>query len=148
MHAYFEIESLSDLIRDLNLEEGGIAQLTFANEIHILSDDYVPMDSGQLKNNYYVTEGGKNVIYDSIYAQYQWYGILMVDPINLKGAFFNNNYGFLSRPGVPKIIDPQNRPLNNFNGIRGPYWVERMWADRKEEIEAAVLNSIRSGYND
>lgn len=73
----------------------------------------------------------------------------MVDSDYLVGAFpLTKNgiqAGFFSRPGVPKILDPNGRKLDNFNGLRGPYWTDRMWADRHEEIENAVQKFIERG---
>ena len=68
---------------------------------------YTPMESGTLGSTY-ITEPGK-VTYTSDYAHYQWEGKLYVDPITHKGAFYDPNYGFWSRPGVTKI--PSNKSL-------------------------------------
>jgi len=138
--------STNELIQGLGLEENGEVQKFFTNEVWRLSDDYVPLDTGMLKNN--VAMQPDKIIYTSIYSQYQWYGNLMVDPEYLVGAFplteFGIQVGFISRPGVPKILDPNGRIINNFNGIRGPYWTQRMWADRHKEIEVAIQKHIES----
>lgn len=147
--AKLELNSINTMIKDLNLEEGGSVQRFFTNEVWRLSDDYVPFDSGMLKNNTSMNLDGTQIIYNSPYARYQWYGMLMVDPDYLVGGFpLTKNgiqVGFFSRPGVPKILDPSGRAINNFNGIRGPYWTSRMWADRQKEIEMAVQNFIERG---
>ena len=143
--ASYNFASINELINDLGLEETGDVQRFFTNEVWRLSDGYVPFDSGNLKNN--VAMQPDQIIYLSIYSQYQWYGLLMVDPIYHFGGFpvtGENSFseGFLSRKGVPKILDPNGRALDNFNGLRGPYWTQRMWADRHEEIENSVKNYI------
>ena len=147
--AKLELNSIDTMIKDLNLEEGGSVQRFFTNEVWRLSDDYVPFDSGMLKNNTSMNLDGTQIIYNSPYARYQWYGMLMVDPDYLVGGFpLTKNgiqVGFFSRPGVPKILDPNGRTINNFNGIRGPYWTSRMWADRQKEIEIAVQKFIERG---
>ncbi len=147
--AQLELNSIDTMIKDLNLEEGGSVQRFFTNEVWRLSDDYVPFDEGPLKNNSFINTDGTQIIYNSPYARYQWYGMLMVDPDYLVGGFpLTKNgiqVGFFSRPGVPKILDPSGRALNNFNGIRGPYWTSRMWADRQKEIEMAVQKFIERG---
>ncbi len=146
--ASYNFQSINEMIQSLGLEEGGEAQRFFTNEIYRLSDDYVPMDSGNLKNNASMSLDGTYIIYDSVYARYRWYGNLMVDPDYLVGAIPLTKYGiqvgFFSRKGVPKILDPNGRTLNNFNGLRGPYWTQRMWADRHEEIENALQRYIES----
>ena len=147
--AQLELNSIDTMIKDLNLEEGGSVQYFLTNEVWRLSDDYVPFDSGMLKNNSSMNLKGTQIIYNSPYARYEWYGMLMVDPDYLVGGFpLTKNgiqVGFFSRPGVPKILDPSGRALNNFNGIRGPYWTSRMWADRQKEIEIAVQKFIERG---
>lgn len=147
--ASFHLDSVDTVIKDLGLEEGGKVQKFFTNEVWRLSDDYVPMDSGFLKNNSSMTLDGTQIIYNAPYARYQWYGMLMVDPVYLVGAFPMTKYGiqvgFFSRKGVPKILDPDGRAINNFNGLRGPYWVSRMWLDRHLEIEQAVQKFIERG---
>lgn len=146
--ASYNFPSANEMIHNLGLEEGGEAQRFFTNEVWRLSDDYVPMDSGNLKNNSSMSLDGTYITYESIYSKYQWYGVLMVDPNYLVGAFQLTKYGiqvgFFSRPGVSKILDPNGRALNNINGLRGPYWTQRMWADRHEQIEKALQDYIES----
>lgn len=136
--------SEDQIVQSFGLEEGGDVQLFFTNEVMRLSDDYIPMNSGNLKNNTSVKSDRTGYTYESIYAQYQWYGKLMVDPITLKGSFFSPRYGHWSRPNTPKIMDPQGRDLNNTNGLRGPYWTERMWADRGDEIISSLNKFIKT----
>lgn len=143
-HASYKFPSTNELINNLGLEDEGPIQQFLTNEVWRLSDDYVPFSEGPLKNN--VAMQTDKIIYLMIYAQYQWNGLLMVDPDFLVGAFPHTKYGiqdgFFSRPGVPKILDPSGRTLNNFNGLRGPYWTSRMWADRHEEIENTIKKEI------
>mgnify|MGYP004653022813 CR=1 FL=1 len=140
------LPSANQMIEELGLQERGPVQQFFTNEIWRLADEYVPMDSGNLKNDV-IVEPDK-IIYSSIYAKYQWYANLMVDPQYLVGAFPITKHGiingFYSRPGVPKIMDPEGRKINNFNGLRGPYWAERMWADRQNEIIASVQEYLKN----
>ena len=126
--AQLELNSIDTMIKDLNLEEGGSVQYFFTNEVWRLSDDYVPFNEGPLKNNSFINTEGTQIIYNSPYARYQWYGMLMVDPDYLVGGFPIRNgkisfkdsdgpiNGYVSRQGVPKILDPKGRALNNFNG--------------------------------
>lgn len=139
------IKPASEIIKDLGLEEGGSAQIFFTNGVYEWSEPYTPMDSGMLKNNVSMATSGDSFTYESPYAHYDYIGDLFVDPKYLKGAFFSSNYGFWSRPGVPKVKDPNGRKINNWNGKRGPYWVERMWADNGKNICRELENYIRSG---
>lgn len=144
--ASYSFSSTDEMINNLGLEESGPVQRFFTNEVWRLSDDYVPFDTGMLKNN--AAMEPDKILYMSIYSKYQWYGELMVDLDYLVGAFPHTKNGiqdgFFSRPRVPKILDPKGRKLNNFEGLRGPYWTQRMWADRHEQIENSVKKFIES----
>ena len=158
-----QIKPSQEIIERLGLNPGGRVQKHFTGEVIRWSDDYVPMDSGVLKNNTSELIDGTGFTYESPYVHYQYIGDLYVDPIAKVGAFpirmingeekisFNNDFelvGFKSRSGVPKVKDPKGRKLNNWNGKRGPYWVERMWADNGDTICRELENFIRSGRND
>lgn len=150
-HASYHFPSTNEMIQSLGLEESGPVQKFFTNEVWRLSDEYVPFDTGMLKNNVMMDANGTSFTYLSIYAQYQWYGNLMVDPEYFVGAFplkkDGIQVGFYSRKGVPKILDPNGRAMKQDWGgpLRGPYWTSRMWADRHEEIENAVQKFIERG---
>lgn len=81
------------------------AKMMLKNEIIKDCDPFVPMLNGYLKNSPLksIKTDDDFIVYNSPYARYQYYGILMVDPITLKGAFFDPDYGYWSRPGVSKI---------------------------------------------
>lgn len=143
-----QIQPSQEIVRRLGLEPGGRAQRHFTNEVRRWSDDYVPMDSGMLKNNTSTESDYTGYTYESPYAHYMYIGDLFVDPITLKGAFFDGVDKIWSRPNTPKIKDPNGRKLNNWNGKRGPYWVERMWADNGDTICRELENYIRSGRSD
>lgn len=111
-----------------------------ADEIIRNCDPYVPMDQSILKNSAYYENG--EIVYNTPYARYQYYGKLMVDPLYQKGAFFNEDYGFWSRKGVKKVLtDRDLHYSNNSTGLRGSHWVERMWADKGDSI----LKSLERG---
>lgn len=91
------------------------ARMMLKNEIVKDCDPFVPMLSGDLKNSPTASIGADNnyIIYRSPYAHYQYYGVLYVDPMTGKGAFFDPNYGFWSRPGVGKVPSKPTRKLNH-----------------------------------
>lgn len=122
----FEIQFDTKLLNKVvsSFDAGGETQRFFTSELMRLSDNYVPMDSGVLKNSAKMNSDGTAIIYDAPYARYHWYGHLMVDPITGKGAFFKNGYGFWSRPNTPKVLT--DRALT-YQGapMRGSHWAER-----------------------
>lgn len=89
------------------------ARMMLKNEIVKDCEPFVPMLSGDLKNSPMPSIGADDnyIIYRSPYAHYQYYGVLYVDPLTGKGAFFDPDYGFWSRAGVGKVRT--SRPLQH-----------------------------------
>jgi len=140
----------SNLTRTLGLEPDGPAQKFFTQEMMRQTDKYVPMDTGMLAGSAQRFMEPDAVVYYAPYAQYLYYGKLMVDPETLKGAFHDEeNNMFWSRPGVPKILDPDGRSLQydtSKHPLAGPMWAERSWADNGEKITAEVEKFIMRRY--
>lgn len=92
----------------------------------------MPSKSGILKAN--TREQDINtVVVATPYAHYQNIGEIYIDPVYKKGAFYNPLYGFWSRPGIKKI--PSGRKFSTYGGDKGPLFVERTLAQKKEIIE-------------
>ena len=100
-------------------------QKHLASEVKRLSDKYVPMQQGILKNNAQIAGDGSQIVYPGPYAHYQWYGKVMAGraPKEYTGDDLTYN-------GAP---------------MRGPRWTERMMIDRKEDIEKSVEAFIARG---
>lgn len=125
--------NLKDCVKTLGLEERGRVQQFVTNEVLNLSDPYVPMRDGTLKNSGHI-ENGTEIVWNTPYAHYQWGGIVWEDP-KLKAAGFEVTdeagavVGWKSRKYVTKV--PTERALvynhgEQNGGLRGPRWVERM----------------------
>lgn len=144
MEIKLDLSSVKDELEKLDFLARNKVLKFAANEIMRLSDDYVPFDSGTLKNSAYVTELGDEIVYPSPYAQYMYQGKLMVDPITKKGAFYDpitNRYW--SRPGVKKELT--DTPLNYAGAPkRGAHWVEKAWEEHKEDVIESIEKYIGS----
>ncbi len=94
-------------------------QVFVDNEVLRLSDPYTPMQSGMLKlsGKLGTVPGSGEVIYNAPYARYHYYGKVMEGraPKKLTDRDIQHH-------GVPPA------------GQRGPYWFERMKADKKDQI--------------
>lgn len=79
-----DIPEISQVITGLGLEIGGPAQIWFDNELLKLSDIYVPLDKGDLKqsgiDNTILGQG--MITYSTPYARRLWFG----DDFNFVGA--------------------------------------------------------------
>ncbi len=70
----------------------------------------------------------------------------MVDPITLKGSFYDPKTGrHWSRPNTSKILDPRGRELH-YNTVKSPLagklWFERMKADKLEQLRQGLIKVI------
>ena len=143
MEVKINIDELLDLKKELEIGNDGSINFFLANEIHRISDDYTPFDTGTLKNNSFVV--GDTIFYPSPYANYLYQGLLMVDPFTGKGSFYDpitNRHW--SRPNTQKVLS--NRHLH-YKGEpkRGSRWVERAIDDYSSELEEAVVTYIKRG---
>ena len=113
----FEIEAFlpdqQQIMDKFGLNENGRTQkVVDTSFIHYMRLK-MPRDSGVMISNTRNPQGGL-VTVETPYAHYMNEGIKYVDPITGKGAFFNENYGFWSRPNTKKV--PSNEPLNYHGG--------------------------------
>ena len=142
-----DLQSVEDILKQTGLEDGGAVQKQIDESFLRYCEPYLPFDTGALRDSGITSTkiGSGQVIWDTPYAHYLYEGILYVDPITGKGAFYNEDYGFWSRPNTQKV--PSNRELHyRGGGLRGKKWAERMWADHGDDIirEAeAVANGRR-----
>ncbi len=90
------------------------ARVHLANTVARLSDPYVPMQQGVLKNNRQIMEDGKGIRYNQPYAHYQYYGQVMA--------------GRAPKHYTGKAIHYHGGPM------RGANWDKRMMADRGNEV--------------
>lgn len=90
------------------------AQKYLASTVKRLSDKYVPMQRGTLKNTAVVASDGSSITYVQPYAHYQYYGEVMA--------------GRAPKQYTGKPLDYHGAPM------RGPNWDKRMMADKSEEI--------------
>jgi hypothetical protein len=145
-----DIDKLEQIVL-ADFEPGGVAQYTWSKIVFDGSVPYMPMITGNfidrsLMESEPVMDQGE-LIYPGPFAHYLWEGVLYVDPEYGKGAFFSEEYGFWSRPGVTKV--PTNKPLEftqESNPDAGPRWTERAAADKYPEWEAEMQSHADAGF--
>ena len=93
-----------------------------ASEVARLSDPYVPMQQGALKNQRTIASDGSQVVYPGPYAHYHWIGKVMAGRAPKKYTGDDLTYN-----GAP---------------MRGARWTERMLIDKRAEIEKNVEKFI------
>lgn len=93
-----------------------------ASEVKRLSDPYVPMQQGMLKNQATIASDGSQLIYTQPYAHYQYYGKVMAGK-------------------APKEYTGDDLTYHGAN--RGPQWDKRMLADKSKQLEQSVEAFIK-----
>jgi hypothetical protein len=112
-------------------ENGKVQRVVDTSFIHHMRLK-MPYDSEMMIANTRNPKGGV-VTVETPYAHYMNEGIKYVDPQTGKGAFYNESYGFWSRPNTKKV--PSNDPLNYHSGPnRGAHFVERTISEDFNEI--------------
>lgn len=107
--------------RGLGSDNG--VQKYLASEVKRLSDPYVPMQQGPLKNQTTIAADGSQLIYTQPYAHYQYVGKVMAGraPKEYTGDD-------LTYHGAP---------------MRGPQWEKRMLADKSKQLEQSVETFVK-----
>ena len=127
----------------LGIQQNGPTHKYFAERCKdYMNTRYVPQENGALISTSYV-DNSCNIVYPQPYAHYQYKGKLYVDPKTEKGAFFNENYGFWSRPGVAK--KPTGKNLIYHKAGTGPYWDKKMVSAEMPKIEKEVQEFVKRG---
>lgn len=107
---------------------------------------YMPLDKGTLiaeTNMLNQSTRGEVYLYppDSDYGHYQYEGIKYIDPVYKVGAFYSEDYGFWSRPGIKKI------PSDEFLFYQRPeaeaHWDERARLDHEKDWLKVARRAIK-----
>lgn len=106
--------STAAILKSRGLGGSTAARRHLANTVRRLSDPYVPMQQGTLKNTAQIDAEGKSITYSQPYARYQYHGKLMVGraPKRLTNVDLHHH-------GAP---------------MRGAFWDKRMMQARGDEV--------------
>ena len=123
-----EMKSIQQLCQERGIVVNGRVQKYIDQEVIRLMDPYTPMLSGELvKSATLGTKIGSGEIHQNApHARYQYYGKLMVS--SLTGSAYATH-------GESKVLTDKDLQYNKSKHPQaGPYWFERMKADKKEQI--------------
>ena len=141
---FFEI---AELVNEFGLEDHGHVQQVIDQTVIDFCGPYTPASPDrtlEFSAQAATDIGSGQVIWDTPYAHYQYMGIVYGPniPIKQDGVLV----GFFSPPGRPK--SPTDRALTydtSQNPMAGPYWFERMKADRMDDIIEAAQKALEGG---
>lgn len=134
----FVTPEVNRLLEMYNLQSGGKVQQVIDNLVISYNEMYVPWDTGYLAASPRAVTviGSGEVIYPGPYAHYQYYGEVYGPNIPIfDDSGSGEPTGWFSPPGQKK--HPTGRELTydtSTNALAGPFWFERMKADRIDDI--------------
>lgn len=144
MSLSFNIKPTSTIKVRLGIQNGGLAHKFFCNECYRYMSRFVPGGTkSSLNQNVVLAIDGSSITYCSPYAHYQYVGKLYVDPKYKKGAFYNADYGYWSRPGITKMSTNEN--LKYHTSGTGAFWDKRMWSSKGREVVKSVQRYVDRG---
>ena len=115
----------AETMRRMGLGGDKRAQIYLASQIKTHADKYTPMQHGDLIRSGKIADDGSAITYTAPYAHYMWKGETM-------GPNYTNGEQFWSG-NAPKQYT--GGKLTYHGGpMRGPHWVERMMADKADDI--------------
>ncbi|MBF1085749.1 minor capsid protein [Solobacterium sp.] len=149
---HVRFKEIEQLLAEHGLNDGGEVQKFIDNEVMRQSLPYMPNMNGVLQNAMMsqTVIGSGEIRQNTPYARYQYYGVLFVDPITLKGSFYDARTGrHWSRKGVAKIPDPNGRMLTyntSKNALAGSHWFDRAMKDHGESIGRAAARLAKGRF--
>lgn len=127
-NGHLEMKATDIILKKHGLQDMGPVQRYIDNECMKLMEPYTPMQSGFLFHDApkLGTEIGSGEInYLGPYARYQYYGKLMVS--SLTGSAWSH--------GESKVLTEKDLKYSKAqHPMAGPFWFDRMKADKKDDI--------------
>lgn len=132
------------VLKKLHLEPGGAAQIALENAVIKFSIPYCPHDQGVLEDSPFTAtpRGSGKVVYPGPYAHYLYFGMVYGPNIPV----FEDDSGVPTRWFSPpkQKKHPTGKSLTyktDQNPNAGPFWIERMVADRRKDLLEVVKNA-------
>lgn len=132
-----DMSPVSDSLRELGLDKGGAAQEFLISELKRMSAPYTPFKEGMLTASARISKDKEAVEYHNPYAQFHWFGKLMVSPSTGSAWAKKDEKKVLTNRDLQYRNEPPMR-----GPLRGPRWVERCVIDNSEKLTSAVLEHI------
>ena len=133
MSLIIKTKSLQTIYKNLGLEDRGRVQQFLGKTVADNLKKYVSFKSGVQEASTYPLNGGKQVIINVPYAQFQAGGKVMI------GVYSHSPW---ARKGERKVVTNRNLTYHG-GGLRGSKPFERMKADKRDSILNQVANYAR-----
>ena len=137
LKAEFQWNGSGDLLRQRNLEKGGLVQQAIDKAVIDWNLQYCPWATGTLAKSAYSATviGSGKVVYPGPYARYLYYGQVMGPNIPVFEDDSGEPTRFFSPPGQKKHLTGKALEYStDVNPLAGSFWFERMKADHMADI--------------
>lgn len=137
-----KMKPISTIKARLGIQKSGPVQAFFTQSCYRYMTPFVP---GGTRSHLNQTAGVgiDNITYQGPDAHYLYNGELYVDPDYKKGAFYNSDYGYWSRPGITKINS--GKMLQYHTPGTGAHWDKLMWTSQGNKVVEEVQNYVNRG---
>lgn len=141
MNIKVKMNSFSQIASRLGVDENGRATKFLRDTCDKLMDEYIPKDSGTLKNTK-TYPSNHEIKYTSPYAHYMYKGVVFISPsLGVSGIPLKNGKWW-SPKGEKKVAT--NKAIKYSGGSkRGKEWDKRMKLDKKDKIVKDLEKFVR-----
>lgn len=136
-----KLDSVNVMLEKCGVNPGGDVQWFTTNTINRRLTRYMPFRSGALATKLKFVSDSTTITVLGPYAQYQYFGKVMVDPVTRAAGFKTKDGQWRSRRGVQKVLT--DRPLDyslsrQKNPRAGPLWDKLLMQYESKAIEREI----------
>ena len=146
MKVKIQMKPVNTIVARLGVGRDGDVQKFVTNTINRRITRYMPYRSSVLSTKAKFIKSPTEIEVDAPYAQYQYYGKVMVDPITGAAGFLDKDGQWKSRRGVPKVKtdrDLDYTQSKNHHPRAGPFWDRHLMAAEGQQIAAKVQQYVK-----
>ena len=139
-----EMKPVSTILARLGVDRNGDVQMQLTRIVNKRITRYMPNRTGALSTKLKYIKSPTEIEVLAPYAQYQYYGKVMVNAKTGKGPALIPGIGYRYRKGtVLKATDRNLSYDTTKNKLAGPFWDRRMMAAEKSAIVSDIQAYIR-----
>lgn len=146
MRVKTEMKPVGTIIHRLGVGKRGDVQQFVTHTINRRITRYMPYRSSALSTKLKFIKSPTEIEVLGPYAQYQYYGKVMVDPVTGAAGFLDKDGQWKSRRNVPKVRtdrDLDYTQSRTHHPKAGPYWDRALMAAEGWQIAAEVQRYVK-----
>ena len=139
------MKPIDQILKEKGLKRGGDVQRYHTANVLNRIVKYMPYRTGatikitQIQTHIDIPE----IVTDTPYARYLYYGKVMVDPVTGAAGFLDKDGQWKSRRGVPKVAtDRDLQYTKDKNPLAGPFWDRALVAAEGRAMQADLQQHV------